>query len=183
MVADCIPGFQPRSLCKMPEVCGLFCNNESLPSLPPAYPAFSLLFCPHPPDPLPGGKGGIYSFLMQGASPLASPRLSRKRHGLNRRKTSTRGGVPSLPPAYPAFSLLSRPHSPARARRALFPAGRGRFLVFLCKGLRPCIPGSGRGAALARRALAVPRGRLASWSPARPATATLGGVGQTKRGP
>ena len=42
----------------------------------PAYPAFSLLFCPHPPDPLPGGKGGIFSFLMQGAKPLASPGLN-----------------------------------------------------------------------------------------------------------
>ena len=47
-----------------------------LPSLPPADLAFSLLFCPHPPDPLPSGKGEIFGFLMQGAPPLASPGLN-----------------------------------------------------------------------------------------------------------
>ena len=45
-------------------------------SLSPAAPAFGLLCCPHPPAPLPGGKGGIFCFLMQGASPLASPGLN-----------------------------------------------------------------------------------------------------------
>ena len=45
------------------------------------------------------------------------------------------GGMPSLSPAYPAFSLFVCPHPPAP-----FPAGRGRFLVFLCKGLRPLHP-------------------------------------------
>ena len=43
-------------------------------------PALSLLFCPYPPDPLPSGKGENHSFLMQGASPLASPGLGGKRH-------------------------------------------------------------------------------------------------------
>ena len=42
----------------------------------PAYPAFSLISFPHPPTPLPGGKGEIFCFLMQGASPLASPGLN-----------------------------------------------------------------------------------------------------------
>ncbi len=36
---------------------------------------------PIPPTPFPGGEGGDQSYFMQGASPLASPRLSRKRHG------------------------------------------------------------------------------------------------------
>ena len=42
----------------------------------PVYLAFSVLPCPHPPNPLPGGKGEIFCFLMQGASPLASPGLN-----------------------------------------------------------------------------------------------------------
>ena len=47
-----------------------------LPSLPPAHPAFALLSCPYPPNPLPGGKGEILGYFMQGASPLASPGLN-----------------------------------------------------------------------------------------------------------
>ena len=41
-----------------------------LPSLSPAAPAFSLLFCPHPPDPLPGGKGEPQSLFRRGLRPL-----------------------------------------------------------------------------------------------------------------
>ena len=57
-----------------------------VPSWSPAYPAFSLLLCPHPPyPPSPPGKGEIFSFLMQGASPLASPELDGARHWLDER--------------------------------------------------------------------------------------------------
>ena len=42
---------------------------------PPAF-YFSLIFCPHPPDPLPAGKGEIKVIFMQGAKPLASPGLN-----------------------------------------------------------------------------------------------------------
>ena len=52
-------------------------------------------------------------------------------------------------PVYPPFTVLSAPIPPTRARRALFPAGRGRIIVFSCKGLRPLHPrgwvGSGAG--------------------------------------
>ena len=43
-----------------------------LPSLSPVYPAFCLLSCPHPPNPLPGGKGGAKIILCKGLRPLHS---------------------------------------------------------------------------------------------------------------
>ena len=74
----------------------------------PANPAFSLLFCPlhrrgridsPAPIPLPAlaerssrREGGDYKFILPGAPPLASPRLSRKRHGLNLRGKYPEGG-------------------------------------------------------------------------------------------
>ena len=62
-----------------------------LPSLPPARPAFSLLCRPHPPAPSPPGKGEIFCFLMQGASPLASPRAEPGRHWLVERRRCPEG--------------------------------------------------------------------------------------------
>ena len=47
---------------------------------------------PIPPDPLPGGKGENQGYFMQGAPPLASPGLNRKRHGLNLRCRCHGGG-------------------------------------------------------------------------------------------
>ena len=58
-----------------------YLKGGGLLSLSPAAPAFSLLFRPLSPyPPSPPGKGEIFCFLMQGASPLASTRLSRRRH-------------------------------------------------------------------------------------------------------
>ena len=91
---------------------------------------------------------------MQGASPLASPGLGGTRHGLNLRSRHPAGGVPpalaarpavavpdgGLPggvPAYPAVSLLPCPHPPARARRALFPGGKGETLGYFMQGASP----------------------------------------------
>ena len=37
----------------------------------PADLAFSLLFCPHPPDPLPSGKGEIFVLFCRGLAPPA----------------------------------------------------------------------------------------------------------------
>ena len=54
--------------------------DGGLPSLPPADSAVSLLCFPLSPAPFPGGEGGDFSFLMQGASPLASPGLDGARH-------------------------------------------------------------------------------------------------------
>ena len=54
------------------------------------------------------------------------------------------GGLPSLSPATPAFSLLCCPHPPTRARRALFPAGRGRLKVYFAGGFAPGTPALNR---------------------------------------
>ena len=62
-------------------------------------PCLLLPFCPHPPAPLPGGKGENQGYFMQGAPPLASPRLSRRRHGLNLRCRCPAGGLPGRSPA------------------------------------------------------------------------------------
>ena len=56
---------------------GIPVPGGGVPGWSPAKPPFSLLFCPHPPNPLPGGEGGDQSYFMQGASPLASPGLGR----------------------------------------------------------------------------------------------------------
>ena len=70
--APCIPGAEPgrhwgRGRTTRPA--------GGLPALSPSYPAFRLLFCPHPPDPrsqsaLPGGKGGLKVILCKGLRPL-----------------------------------------------------------------------------------------------------------------
>ena len=52
------------------------------------------------------------------------------------------GGLPSLSPAAPTFSLAFCPPSP-------FPVGRGDFRLFYARGFAPCIPGNRPGAALA----------------------------------
>ena len=140
-----------------------------MPSLPPAYPAFSFVSCPHPPAPLPLRGRGIFTFHMQGAPPLASPRLRRRRHGLNLRCRCPLGGLPGWLPAdlatvvsagaaclrcrlpTPPFACFFAPIPPA----PLPLRGRGSFKVILCKGLRPLHPrgwaGSGIGFSCGKR--------------------------------
>ena len=108
-----------------------------LPTLPLVY--FS---APYPPARarralFPAGEGGDQGYFMQGASPLASPGLNPGGTGAGGANRALAGGLPSLLPAYPAFSLFFCPLSPPSP---LPRWGRGRFFVFLCKGLRPLHP-------------------------------------------
>ena len=169
MVADCAPGFQLHGLCNMPEVRGLFRNNESLSVLPPAYPTFSFASAPIPPPPFPAGRGGIYSFLMQGASPLASPRLSRKRHGLNLRGKCPEGArplcrLPTLP-----LVCFSAPIPPTP-----FPSGEGGDYKLILPGAPPPAPRHQTvyGTDIPCRC-STPEGGAPSLSPANPACSLL----------
>ena len=152
-----------------------------LPSWSPAYPAFSLFVCPHPPYPLPSGKGGFLVFLCKGLRPLhprgwagrgtGSTSVGGARRGaclFGRRLALPprypAGGVPSWSPAYPAFSLLSRPHPPDP-----LPSGKGETISLFCRGLRPRHPGIRPLTALTDTATMVPGGGVPSWSPAYPA--------------
>ena len=112
------------------------CPVGRLPTLP-----LACFLSPIPPPALaerssPPGKGEIFCFLMQGASPLAFPGLSGARHWLDLPVRHSAGGLLSCLPANPAFSFLFAPYPPDPLPRR----GRGRFFVFLCKGLRPLHP-------------------------------------------
>ena len=98
--------------------------------------AFNWFSCPYPPDPLPpAGKGGFIVILCKGLRPL-HPR------GLNPRGTGAgashvrSGRLAPASSARRALVLLLPPIPPTP-----FPQrGRGRFIVILCKGLRPLHP-------------------------------------------
>ena len=122
-------------------------------------PCHQLAFLPPSPrPPSPQGKGETYGYFMQGASPLASPRLNPGGTGFSFGKQCPkggacprgcrlallyrrpRGGLSFASPAYHAICLPFFPHPPVRARRALFPAGRGRPRLFHARGFAPCSP-------------------------------------------
>ena len=79
----CIPGLNPRgtgSTCRCRRLNGgvppallarraLAVPGGGLPSLSPAAPAISLLFCPHPPSPFPAGRGRPRLFYARGFAP------------------------------------------------------------------------------------------------------------------
>ena len=147
----------------------LWCPQGGLPSLPPAYPAFSLLYCPQPPSP--PGKGGTFSFLMQGAPPLASPGLNRKQHELTRRSSYPTGACPvgcrlTVPLWYPqggltffaASLLLPLACFAAPIPPTPFPAGRGRLKVYFAGATAPGTPALNRLRHLQSQPNRCPRG-------------------------
>ena len=136
------------------------CPAGGVPSLSPACPAFSLLFCPPspkgkdiPPTPFPGGEGGDSRlFHARGSAPcipsikplaaLAEPEKQAPGGACPRRCRLTlplwypQGGLSFWSPADPAFCFPFCPLSPCPLPRR----GRGRFKVIPCKGLRPLHP-------------------------------------------
>ena len=139
-----LPGWSPADRA-IPESTGGACLSCCPPTL-----TLVLILPPSPQPPSPPGKGETFSFLMQGASPLASPGLDGARHWLDLRlavpggglapASSARralavpgGGLPSLPPATPAFSLAFCPHPPAPPS----PPGKGETFSFLMQGASP----------------------------------------------
>ena len=154
-----------------------------LPSLPPTAPAFSLIFCPHPPDPLPlRGRGRLLVFLCKGLRPLHPRGWMGRGTGSTCVWRCLAGGLPYLPPAAPAFSFVSCPHPPT----PLPLRGRGRFFSFLMQGAPPlaspgldgtrhwldlrwrCLAGGLPGWSPADLAAAVPAGGLALFAACRP---------------
>ena len=96
------------------------------------------------------GRGRDYSFLMQGAAPLASPGLNPGGTYSPNKKGTRRGGA-CLVCLLPALTLVCfvAPIPPTP-----FPSGEGGdFRLFYARGFAPCIPGAGRGAALAEPAV------------------------------
>ena len=106
-----------------------------LPSLLPARPAFSLRSFPHPPAPLPGGKGETLGYFMQGAAPLASLRLNPRGTGEGANHAPGGGHNGFGRRSIFCFSRFSAPIPPTP-----FPAGRGGTKSLFCRGLRPRHP-------------------------------------------
>ena len=98
----------------------------------PPYLPLALFLAPYPPDPLPQWGRGRFLF-RRGLRP-GTPALNRLRHLQNLPSRYPAGCLPSLPPAYPAFSLLYCPIPRPPSRR------EGETQKFISPGLRPGTP-------------------------------------------
>ena len=132
------------------------CRLCRLPILPLTY-----FLAPIPPPPFPAGRGRFLVFLCKGLRPLHPRSWTGRGTGSVSVGGARRGACPlgrrfALPPRYPvggACPLGRLPILPLACFSAPIPLtllplrGRGRFLVFLCKGLRPLHPRNwtGRG--------------------------------------
>ena len=119
----------------VPEAARGACLFSRLPTLPLAF-----FTAPIPPPPFPAGRGRDYSFLMQGAAPLASPGLN-PRGTYSPNKKGTRRGA-CLVCLLPALTLVCfvAPIPPTALAERSSPPGKGETKVFSCKGLRPLHP-------------------------------------------
>ena len=110
---------------------GVACLLCRLPTMPSVY-----FFAPYPPSPLPRwGRGRPRLFHARGFAPCI-PGVEPGRHRSRGRIARWWGGLLSLPPAYPAFSLFFCPLFP----RPPSPVGKGETKVISCKGLCPLHP-------------------------------------------
>ena len=160
----------------------LWCLKGGEGGQAPANRAFRLLSCPHPPDPLPGGKGETLGYFMQGASPLASPRLNPcgtcrtcqagVRRGARRfclpdcfaTVGARREGTMVLVAGRFFTLTVFLPPSPPTP----FPTGRGEIFSLFRRGLRPRHPCTEPLAALINFVAVVPCGGVPSLPPANP---------------
>ena len=108
---------------------------------------------------------------MQGASPLASPRLNPGGTGAGSESRTRRWVCLLCRPPNPAFSLLCCPHSPYPP----FPSGEGGTQSLFRRGLRPRHPCAKPPAALTDRTEQVPGGL-------NPGGTGAGGESRTRRG-
>ena len=118
--------------------CRCCSQRGGLPSLLPAYPAFSLLCCPHPPSPLPlRGRGRLKVYFAGGFAP-GTPALNRLRHLQSLPLLCPAGACLLCRLPTPPLASLSAPYPPAPLPRR----GRGRPRFFHARGSAPCIPGA-----------------------------------------
>ena len=104
-----------------------------VPSLPPAYPAFTFFSAPYPPSPLPRRGRGCPKVYFAGGFAPGTPAFNRLRHLQNLPSRCPAGGLPGWSPAYPAFGLLSCPLSPLPPS----PAGKGETSGYFMQGASP----------------------------------------------
>ena len=171
--APCIPGAEParhwergrttRPAGDLPRRCRLtlplWYSQGGAPSLSPADPAFSLLFCPLSPlPPSPAGKGETKVISCKGLRPLHPRDKTRAALGKGTNHAPGGGGLTCLSPACPAFCFPFCPLSPPPPS----PVGKGEIQGYCMQGASPLASpglnprGTGKGGRTTRPAGGLP---------------------------